>query len=142
MGKIKHYGLIAFVMMLSLLISGIMSKEVFIANSPTIRPHLGLYLAARMKNMMAPASSFIAKLRGKGGPAKDKSVNDRFSELGSVPFSDVAKGVAAKEQNGVAEVRYELDKIKWVEYTFTKRDGSTIVIKIPEGQNPPPAGAL
>ncbi len=141
--KMKKFGLIAILLVVSFMISGFANKEAFIGNSPTIRPHLGSYIAMRVKTIIHPISTYIALLQGKDpSEVKIKSVAERNANLQSVPFSNIATGVAAREKEGVAEVRYDLNNIKWIRYSYTTRAGTKITIQVPEGQKPPPEGAL
>ncbi len=143
--KIKRFFFIIFILVTSYLVSGILAKELFLNNTQIIRPHLPSYLAMRFQNLTSPVSTFIAKLQGRGasnGGKDAKTIEERYAGIENVAFSQVATGVAARERDGIAEVKYDLDNIKWIEYTYTTRSGTTIVIKVPEGQKPPPNGVL
>jgi hypothetical protein len=65
-----------------------------------------------------------------------------FNRLEERVFSPVAKGVSAREANGVSEVRYEVSKVNWVGYTFTTKEGKTLRLEIPEGEAPPPQSLI
>ncbi len=130
-------------MSFSLGISRFLSKEIFIESTYVVRPHLDLYLAMRVRSVVTPVAELIAKLQGKTSSNVDKqTVAERYDALKNVPFSQIASGVAAHEKDGVAETVYDVNNIKWINHTYTRLDGSVVVIKIPEGQKPPPDGVL
>lgn len=134
--KMKRLGVIVIILALSFFMSSFFLKEVFVNNSPIVRPHLDSYIAMRIRGI----SAFIAKLQGK--ELKEKTLEERSAALEKVAFSQVAKGVSAREKDGVSETRYEMNKIKWVEHSYKTRAGTTITIKVPEGMDPPPEGVL
>lgn len=141
--KVKQIGLIAFSICISFFLSAFISQEIFIGNSPTVRPHLDSYLAMKVRILVNPATTFIARLRGGNSNNESNStIEARKSILENTPFSQVATGVAARERDGVAEVKYELNNIKWIEYSYTTSAGTVVKIQIPEGQSPPLPGAL
>ncbi|MFH0773811.1 MAG: hypothetical protein V1922_05890 [bacterium] len=141
--KIKHFSFVILTLFISFFVSSFIAAEVFIGNSPTIRPHLDSYLAQKMQTLTSPVSNLLASLQGKApGTMENKTVKQRYEVLQSVPFLNVATGVAAREKYGVAETHYDLNKIKWIEYSYKTRVGTTIKIKIPEGQKLPPPGVL
>jgi hypothetical protein len=141
--KIKQLGVITFCLGISFLVSGVILQNIFIGNTPTVRPHLDSYLAMKLRNAMNPVSTLVAKLQNKNTTGSGtKTVEERSVALQNIPFSAISKGVAARERDGVSEVKYELNSIKWIEYSYTTKEGKVLKIQVPEGQQPPPPGAL
>jgi len=111
--------------------SQLLTKEVFIANSPTIRPNLGPYMATRLQNVFSNTSQSLALLFYKS-PAE---------ELKNLPLIPVAKGVYAKSNDKASYTEYRVNEVEWIEYTFTVK-GKEIKISVPKGQDPPPQNIL
>jgi len=144
MQKIIQIGQIILGLGVAYVISAFLFSEIFLGNSPTIRPHLDTYLAKRVQTIVNPVSNFVAQLRG-GNPTHivdTATVAERAVELEKVPFAQIAVGVAAHEREGVSETTYDMKKIKWVPVTIKGKNGQPINLFIPEGTKPPPDGIL
>ncbi|QQG44489.1 MAG: hypothetical protein HYW86_01055 [Candidatus Roizmanbacteria bacterium] len=121
---LKIFGVLA----VSYLIINIFAKEVFIANTPKIRPNLDRYIASKLNSNI----QFLAGLINKRTPEE---------ELKDIPLKMVTKGIYAKDKDNVSQTVIKLNEVEFVEYTFNTSKGP-IKIKVPKGQNPPPQGAF
>jgi len=111
----KRYKIILS-LILALIIASIASKTVFIANTPKINKEL----IARLVN------------------TRPKNVSTTFSSSTKGSSNKIAPGVYAKEEGNVTVFEFKEDEIEWVEYVFTLKDGRTIKVEVPKGQEPPP----
>jgi len=123
--------------LISIAISNFLIKEVFIANSPIIRPNLGKYLS----NKFLPKDLFdkINKNNNNVEDIKNNNINENlvFSKIDKKNFVPLSKGVYAN--NFEKNARYVVisnDQVDWVEYTF-EIEGKKVKIKIPKGQPTP-----
>ncbi len=110
-------------------IASILTKNVFIVNSPRLRQNLGQYLLAQLTGVINNSGSFLANVVG-GRKTPEQA-------LGNVPLQQVAKGVYAKNGNGYSYTIIKENEVEWVVYK-TILNGKQITIKIPKGQMPPP----
>ncbi len=97
MSKLKSYSKIILILLISASVSQVL-LELFVNNSPTIRPHLGAYLAQRFKKTQA---DFIAKLpkfqfkqSGSGGNlvAKEEPIQASPTEIINRSTSQTSTG--------------------------------------------------
>lgn len=137
--------LIALVLAYS--VSNFSIKNLFLADSPKIRPNLDQYFLAKINNTkenilakldfgsmfpkfnLEPASNFVANQN------REETVNFLKSTL-----KPVTKGVSAAEKDGYSYTEFKLDEIEWAQITYTLSDGKQITIQYPKGTNPPPKG--
>lgn len=108
---------------------GFLTSNIFLANSPKIRPNLGNYLLARLKNLTNGLSSYLA------GLTKQKT-QQAVNPVKEVPFQQVAQGVYAKEQNNITYKVYKSNEVLWKEITFIMK-GKTYTIRYAEGDTVP-----
>jgi hypothetical protein len=54
--------------------------------------------------------------------------------------STQAIGIYAAETEDTTYYEYRLDEMVWIEIPYVKQDGTTVYIKIPKGEDPPPLG--
>jgi hypothetical protein len=134
MDKKTFYLKILVVLVLSYALMSLATKEIFIANTPRIRPHLDKYLALRLSNFINNNRQFLAKIfnlyQTPEQQLKDVPLKD-------VPFKMVSKGVYAKSRGEVSYTLIKADEVEWVEYSFEVK-GKTIKIRMPQGQEPLP----
>jgi len=136
--KIKDYGKIITILLLSLFLAQLFNTEFFIGNSPLIRPNLDQYIATRITNTKNSVSKSIALLiNSKVGEAQqiaNAGADKAFKELESVPFSEVAKGTYAKSNATATITEVTLGEIEADEYTFELK-GQTVKIRVPKSAN-------
>lgn len=118
-----------FVLMgFALFVSGILKQEIFINNSPTIRPNVGPYLLARVRGIGSSGGSMFAFL--KGAPSS-KEINQEVAErLQNVPLKAVSKGVYAKEDDKIKYTEVHEGEVEWRVYTVNIK-GKDVTIKVP-----------
>ena len=143
--KISIYLKILAVFLVALLISKILTNNIFLAGSPKIRPNLGNYLAFKIKNTTA---NLLAKITI-NFPSFPKRQNleiatsQPITEQETMNFlkgslKPVAKGVSAASKDNYSYTVYKMDEIEWVQISYTLKDGRVINIEYPKGTNPPP----
>jgi hypothetical protein len=124
------YGKIVLVLVFSFLISKLLLNEIFIIQTPKIRPNLGYYLIAKVSNVLKVGTktliSFFIKEKT---PETDDMLKD-------VPLRPIVKGVYGKSRGNYSYTLIKTNEIEWVEYTFNIH-GKTMKLKVPKGQNPP-----
>lgn len=127
---------IAVVLISALVISIATGSLFFVNNTPQMRSDIVSNLARTIASMRKPSSPSPTPV-----PQTDteKAV---FSNLGQIAFAPLSKGVSAREEGGASEIRYEADKVTWIEYAFKTKDGKTLKLKIAEGQEPPPQSLI
>lgn len=125
MSKIKDYAKIMAVLGLALLASGFMRDNVFLANSPKIRPNF-------VARIFTNAQRTLARLIPQSPSQALKNVKPEL----------LMKGVYAKSGQNMTATEFKVDEVEWVQYTFTLKDGRVITVKVPKGQTPPSADIL
>lgn len=150
--KYKKY-LIAFLaLILSFYISIFFIKNVFLANSPKIRPNLGSYYLVKIKNSFNKVSNFIASKSFSNinlnlNQNNQSSINqqntisksrDLLMEELSKNLKPITKGVNAASKDGYNYYEFKLNEIEWVMVEYTLKNGEIIKIRYPKGTNPPP----
>ena len=113
--KLFFYLKLLLIFVLVYFICSFLIRDVFLANSPTIRPNVGNYLLAKIRN-----TNF------------QKSIANNFANYNSIP---IAKGVSAYTKNGITYRVYELDKVEWREIKYTLSNGRQVTLRIPNGQD-------
>jgi len=144
--KLIQFVKIGGVITLAYLISALLVHEIFLGG-PQVRPDLNIYLAKRLNpstytNLIS--SLFNKKSSDKGSIIVDnkETIEQGYKKLEEIAFKNISTGVKARERDNISETTYELDKIKWVEYKYARKNGEIITIRVPEGQTPPPDGIL
>jgi hypothetical protein len=107
------------------------NSEVFVANSPQVRPHLGTYMANQVKSAIGDSKVGLASLFNLLPEQK----------LKNLPLDSIAKGVYAKSNQTNSYTLIKDNEVEWREYTFIIK-GKEVKIKVPQGQQPPPQELL
>jgi len=143
------------IILISYLTSILLIQNVFLANSPEIRPNLGVYLASKVKNTFNRLGGNLASLikfpknlslnsitnRGSSTGSTTSSNNTVVEKLKNQPSNVLTKGVYAKTEGGNTLIEIDTSQIDFVEYTFNV-NGKEIKVKMPKDQPTPPAQVL
>lgn len=139
---------IFLVLVFALLISSFAVKEVFLANSPKIRPNLSGYFLAKMNvtkdNILARLNfNFLSRPRQEIDQTQTGTFAENQTSNGTVEFlkqslQPITKGVSAASQDGYSYTEVRLNEVEWVQITYTLKNGQTITIQYPKGTEPPP----
>lgn len=147
--QLKKYLGIFLVLAVAVVISHLTIKNVFLANSPIIRPNLSSTLASLIKEKSSSLAVLINSLRSKPTTStitakrEEKEVSiEKTQELKNIPFSPVAKGVYAKSDRGHTIINLRLNEIEFVEHIFKLSNGQEVKINIPKGAAAPPQELL
>lgn len=131
------YSKLGAIMLVSFFLASFLNEEVFVNNSPKVRNNLPEHLAGR-------GQEFIASLPfiGTGGSKTSSQIAKQAEEtvngsLKDIPFSQVAKGVSAKENDELKYTIIKDNEVEWIEYTFMVK-GKEVKIKVRAGAEPPP----
>lgn len=119
-------------MLMSFLISDMLIKHVFLANTPYIRPNLGTYIADKTSSIFGKKQNSIASSLS----PQDQS-NLLYKATENIPYKALGGGVYAKEYKDIKIIEYRSGEVVWVEYTFNV-DGKQAKVRVPKGQTPPP----
>lgn len=141
--RFEPYSKIFIALVLALLTSQLLVREVFLGYSPALR----LDIADRFVETtlaLVNVDNYLAFFRGRdetplppGVPTPTPGVFDR---LAGVPPRQIVKGVYAKETDEAAVTEIHYNEIEWVEYPYVRNDGTRVTIRVPKGQQPPPVG--
>lgn len=137
----KKYLLLVLALLFSYGISVGLTKEVFVANSPTIRPDLQNHLVARVASLFVSQQALAQSNSQKtiifnNNDTIKQQLAERLQKVESVPLKSVAPGVYAKSAGDVQVTEIRMSEVNWKEYTFNV-NGREIKIRVPEGQIPP-----
>ena len=118
------------ILVVAFLISSFSIKNIFLANSPEIRPNLGGYL---LSNINLIKDNILAKLDFIGNQNREEIVSSLKNNL-----KPITKGVSAATRDNNSYTEFKLNEIDWARITYTLKDGQQVVIQYPKGTNPPP----
>lgn len=140
MNKKLFYTKILIVLVLGLVAVRILVPEIFLANTPRIKPNLDKYIAFRVNNLLERGNNFIARIfNRKSEPSQEQlvqTVQTAEDSLKNIPFKQMTKGVYAKSNNNISYTIVRDNEIDWVEYSFDIK-GKQVKIKVPRGEQPP-----
>jgi hypothetical protein len=123
----KKYLLIFTVFLISFILSNLLIKNVFLANTPKVNPFFISNITGKIKNQ------YIAFFDSFDNKNADSGKTNRNTET---IFESISQGVyAAQTENGTV-VKVVSEEIDWTEYAFNL-NGKEIKIKVPKGQSPP-----
>jgi len=126
MNKKHFYGKMIIVFLLALFLANVGGNDVFIANTPNLRPNLGRHFLAKLNSLNQNTRLFIAKALNRLPEQK----------LKDIPLQQFTKGVYAKEEGKYSYTVVHENEVDWIEYTFVV-NGKNIKVKVPQGQEPP-----
>jgi len=128
---------ILLVLLFSFLFSSFLIKNVFIANSPKIKPYLGNYFAFKIKDLFKNFSNLA--FYGLSSRHASNTIIEKtliVEKLKNKPPIPIGKGVYARTDNKNALIEINLEGVDFIEYTFTI-NGKEIKIKVPKGESTP-----
>lgn len=146
---------ILLIVLVSYFTSILLIKNVFLANSPRIRPDLSIYLASKIKNtfnrvsdsfaslIRFPQISSLNNLTNQGNSTSNLPMDTKpvVERLKNQPYTVLTKGVYAQTEGGNTLIEIDTSQIDFIEYTFII-DGKQVKIKIPQGEPTPPIKVL
>jgi hypothetical protein len=127
----SFYIKIALVVLVSFAAVKGLSNEIFIADSPRLRPDMGENIARRLDALIPKGKSQIAQEAPPG--ANVKPIQEILAD---VPLKEVAQGVYAKEGDGMNYTIFKEEEMEFVLYTFTIR-GEEVKLRVPKDSEPP-----
>lgn len=141
----KKYFSIFLILIVSYFVSSFFIKNIFLADSPKIRPNLDTYFLAKISNTK---NNILAKLNfnfsfpnlnlfPKSNLAENQNREEKINFLKST-LKPIAKGVRAASSPGYSYTEFKIDEIEWAQITYTLKNGQTVTIQYPKGTNPPP----
>ncbi|MDO8497870.1 MAG: hypothetical protein Q7S61_04995 [bacterium] len=130
MHKYLPYTKILLCLVFAFLIADISTKELFVAGTPKLRDDTGERLAMAFQGLTT--GSFIAKKNdaAKVGVAGSVSASAE-QELKDTPFTQLVKGVYAKENSHLSYTVIKENEIVWREYRIFIK-GKMVKVKVPE----------
>jgi len=141
------------VFLIAYFLSSFSIKNIFLANSPKVRPNLGSYFLAKIENTK---DRFLALFNFNIIPKSNYQNYDNNTQLQLPPqlastnnkekineflkanLKPITKGVKAASVPGYSYTEFKLNEIEWARITYTLKNGKKITIKYPKGQTPPP----
>lgn len=130
MNKFHLYTRITIALVAALVMAEFLMQDVFVAGTPRVRPDLADSLVRRTMALIN-IDNYVAFFRGDRG-------SDNLASSDYQPT--IIKGVYAKETEDISLMEVRVDEVDWVEVSYLKKDGTTEMIKIPAGTQPPPPG--
>jgi hypothetical protein len=139
--KFNFYIRIVLILLIAFLLSKSLSNNIFLADSPKIRPNLDTYFLAKINTTK---DNILAKLNFNFSFPKNNFVANQ-SRNQTIEFlknnlHPITKGVSAATRDNYSYTEYKVNEIEWVRVTYTLKNGKTINIEYPKGTNPPPQG--
>lgn len=135
MNKILYAKLFGAII-LAVIVTKLITNNVFIADTPQIKPNLDKVIAINLDSLIN--DNIIARAI-KGKPAIAEKVekhNQLLQQFSNIPFQQVSKGVYAKNDDKTVVIEYRFGEADWLEYTFTI-NGKEIKIRVPKDEKPP-----
>jgi len=141
----KKYFIVFLALVVSYYIANFSINNLFLADSPKIRPNLDQYFLAKINttknNVLAKLNfSFLFpqfNLGSNNNFVANKNRKETINFLKST-LKPVAKGVNAASKDGYNYYEFKVNEIEWVMIEYTLKNGQTVKIKYPKGTNPPP----
>lgn len=137
--KVSQITKILAILLLSFFVSSVMNSEIFMGNTPVVRPNLSKYIAQRINSFSSSGKAMLASIFN---PVKreteqrqreaEKAYATAVEKLKDKPMIPVSKGVYAQTDGETTIRTVKLDEIEATEYTFIV-DGKPLKIRIPEG---------
>jgi len=130
--NIKKYGQIMGTLLLAYFVSIIVGDTVFMNKTPVMRPNLMQYIAIKTQSQFNTLIAGLGINNGKQSPASDvKSYAQVEKSMDSIPFSQLTKGVYAKD-NGVNSITViKSGELETVEYSYVI-NGKIVKIRVPK----------
>lgn len=131
MDKRKLYIKVAAVFAFSYLLISFFARDIFIANSPRIRPDAGQVITAKFSNTTAGIKQLASNIF-RQSPEQ---------QLRDVPLRQVSKGIYARQKGTVSQTIIKDSEVELIEYEYNV-NGKIVKIRVPKGQNPPPQNVV
>ncbi len=131
---------ILILIIISYFVSDILGKNIFLANTPKIRPDLSQYLLSKIIDFKDKGKDFFASLFNfsKENYSSYTYQDKTRKELEKRPLIELYKGVYAQTEGKKAIIKIDIGEMEFTEYVFNI-DGREIKLKIPKnGPTPPP----
>jgi len=126
---------IGLIMLVGFLIMQFAASNVFLANSPKVRPNWQKYVAVKIKSYFDSTIDQIALVIPFSNKAVAlKETEKKIEELKNTPLIKTAPGVYADSAGKYSVIK--LDEMTYKVYTYTI-NGKTINIKVLSGGTPP-----
>lgn len=136
---------IFLILVFTFAISYFFEKNIFLADSPKIRPNIGTYFLANINNVKENA---LARLNlGSLLPQVNKGSNNNLvanqNREETINFlkttlKPITKGVSAATKDQYSYTEFKINEIEWAEITYTLKSGKIITVRYPKGTQPPP----
>lgn len=137
--KLKFLTRIAFVLIFSYFMAGLLNNELFINDSPLVRKNLSGYISWRVGSMVFEGKKTIANLiiPSKRETSKERNEAEKvivaaMEKVKDKPMIPVSKGVYAQTDGETVVKTVMIDEVEMIEHTFVI-DGETIKIRVPAG---------
>lgn len=134
--KIKFYSLILGTMIFSFFVSKILVGQVFLANSPKMRP-----LSSIIARINFHPVAFLNNLTNISFRQRNIQNQQTTAALNSA-LKSVARGVQASTVGNNSLTVYNIDEVTWVRINYTLKNGKTVIVDYPLGTDPPPIEAF
>jgi len=141
----KNFFLVLLALGTAYLLSSFSIKNVFLADSPRIRPDLDKYLLAKISltknNVLAKLNfNFLFPKFNQGSNNNFVANQNREETINFLKnnLKPITKGVSAAEKDGYNYTEFKLNEIEWAQITYILNNGKQIMIQYPKGTEPPP----
>lgn len=135
LNKYKNLIKIIIILVTAYFVSIFFIKDIFLADSPIIRPNLEEYYLTKINNIK---ESLVAKFNfSSNNNFAAKNNQEQIATFLKNNLKPIVKGVSAVTKDNNNYTEYDLNQIVWEKITFTLRNGKVITIEYPKGTNPP-----
>jgi len=154
MFNFKNLIKIFLILVFTFAVSYFFEKNIFLADSPKIRPNLDTYFLAKINNVK---ENVLARLNlGSLLPQFNQGSNNNLVNKGSnnnlvanqsreetinflkTTLKPITKGVSAATKDQYSYTEFKINEIEWAEITYTLKSGKIITVRYPKGIQPPP----
>ena len=136
---------IFLILVFAFAVSYFFEKNIFLADSPKIRPNLDVYFLAKINNVK---ENILARLNlGSLLPQFNQVPNNNLvatkNREETINFlknnlKPITKGVSAASKDNYSYTEFKLNEIEWAQITYTLSSGKQVTIQYPKGTTPPP----
>ena len=129
MNNFHKYTRITIALVGALVMAEFLMQDVFVAGTPRVRPDLADHLVNQTMALIN-IDNYVAFFTGR-----------RNANIANDPYTPtIVKGVYAQETESTSVLEIRVDEVDWTKVPYTKKDGTTIMLKIPAGTQPPAPG--
>ena len=112
-------------------------KEVFLGFTPKVNPFFAQNISLGIKeNLSKILLAFKEKFNSNiAWNINNKQTNEYINNVLVNSLKPIGKGVEADTYENNSYIKYDLNKVEWIEKKLVKNDGTVVTIKVPKLNN-------